>query len=87
MLLGLVLASGICGLLLGCYFKAYVCLPTVLLLIAAAYFVGHADGLTTGILAFVLSTIAMQVCFAISAIVRVFIANFEPQRAPFEDFI
>jgi len=86
-MLGLVLASGICGLLLGRYFKMYVCLPTMVLLIPAAYFVGHADSLTKGILAFVFSAIALQVCYAVGAAVRLFIENFEPQKAPSEDFI
>ena len=86
-MLGLVLASGICGLLLGRYYKMYVCLPTMVLLIPAAYFVGHADSLTKGILAFVFSAIALQVCYILGAAVRVFIENFEPQKAPSEDFI
>ncbi|WP_426434923.1 hypothetical protein [Bradyrhizobium genosp. P] len=84
---GLVLASGICGLLLGRYYKMYVCLPTMALLIPAAYFVGHADSLTKGILAFVFSGIALQLCYMIGAGVRIFIENFEPQKAPSEDFI
>jgi hypothetical protein len=85
--LGLVLASGICGLLLGRFFKIYACFPLVLVLIPVAYFVGHADSLTKGILAFVFSVIAMQACFLIGAAVRIFTENFEPQQAPSEDFI
>jgi hypothetical protein len=86
-MLGLVLASGICGLLLGRYFKIYACFPTILVLIPVAYFVGHADSLTKGILAFVFGVITMQACFLIGAAVRIFIENFEPQMAPSEDFI
>jgi hypothetical protein len=38
-MLGLVVASGICGLLLGWYFKIYVTLPMVLVLLGP-YFLG-----------------------------------------------
>ena len=87
-MLGLVVASGICGLLLGRFFeRIYVCFPLVLVLIPVAYFVGHANSLTKGILAFVFSVITMQVCFVIGAAVRIFTQNFEPQKAPYEDFI
>jgi hypothetical protein len=85
--LGLVLASGVCGLLLGRYFKIYATLPTVFVLLAVAYFVGHADGLMKGILAFVFSLIAMQGCFLIGATIRVFSDNFAPTKAPAEDFL
>lgn len=86
-MLGLVLASGISGLLLGRYFKIYVCFPTILVLVAAAYFVGHTDGLMAGVLAFVFSVIALQICFLIGATVRVFTENFAPTKAPSEDFM
>lgn len=86
-MLWIVLASGVCGLLLGRYFRIYVCFPTVLVLIAAAYFVGQTDGLMTGVLAFVFSVIALQVCFLIGATVRVFTENFVPTKAPSEDFM
>ncbi len=86
-MLGLVLASGICGLLLGRFAKIYACFTLVLVLIPVAYFVGHADSLTKGILAFVFSVIAKQVCFLIGAVVRIFTENFEPQKAPSGDFI
>jgi len=68
--LGLVLASGICGLLLGRFLKIYVCLSTTLVLIAAAWSVGESEGLTAGILAFVFSVTAMQFCFLIGATAR-----------------
>ncbi|WP_407147291.1 hypothetical protein [Bradyrhizobium sp. ORS 86] len=86
-MLEIVLASGICGLLLGRYFRVYVCLFAMLFVIPAAYFVGHTDGLTMGVVAFISSVVAMQGCFLIGAMVRIFIENFEPQRAPSEDFI
>jgi hypothetical protein len=69
--LGLVLASGIGGLLLGRYFTVYACFPTTLVLIGAACSVGQAEGLMAGILAFVFSVTAMQICFLIGAAARV----------------
>lgn len=83
-MLGLVVASGICGLLLGWYFKVYVTLPMGFVLLGPAYFLGQADGLMWGILAFVFSLIAMQVCFLISGFIRVHLDNFAPQKAPAE---
>ena len=77
-MLGLVLASGICGLLLGRYFRVYVCFPIVLVLVAAAYFVGQTDGLMTGVLAFVFGVIVLQICFLIGATVRILTENFAP---------
>ena len=86
MVLGLVLVSGVSGLLLGRYFIAYALLPAAFVLLAAVYFGGQADGLMNGILAFVFSLIAMQVCFLISGIIQVFLDNFAPQKALAEEF-
>lgn len=86
-MLGIVLASGICGLLLGRYFRVYVCLPAILLLVPVTYVVGHTDGLAAWIAAFISSAVALQGCFLIGAMIRIFIENFEPRRAPSEDFI
>ena len=44
-MLGLIVASGICGLLVGWYFKVYVILPMSLVLLGPAYFLGQADDL------------------------------------------
>jgi hypothetical protein len=88
--LGLVLASGICGLLFGRYFKIYPCFPTTLVLIAATYLVGEAEGLAAGILAFVSSVTAMQICFLIGAAVRVHCEDTAPAsrtKAPSEDYM
>ena len=86
-MLGLVLAAGASGLLLGCYFRAYAMLPPVFVLLGLVYFGGQADGLMKGTLAFVFSLIAMQGCFLIGATIRVFTDNFAPMRAPSEDFL
>ena len=83
-MLGLVVASGICGLLLGRYFKIYMILPMVFVLLGPAYFLGQADGLMRGILAFVFSLVAMQVCFLISGIVQVWMDRSTPQTTSTE---
>jgi hypothetical protein len=87
LVLGLVLVSGVSGLLLGRYFIVYALLPAIFVLLAAVYFGGQADGLMKGILAFVFSLIAMQGCFLIGATIRVFRDNFAPTRAPLEYFL
>ncbi|TWB93169.1 hypothetical protein FBZ93_111208 [Bradyrhizobium macuxiense] len=84
-MLALILASGICGLLLGRYFKVYVCFPTILILIPAAYFIG--DGLTGAILTFVLSSTATQLCYLIGAASDLIIERFRSQTSRTEDFI
>jgi hypothetical protein len=81
--LGLVVASGICGLLLGRYFKVYVVLPMVLVLLGPAYFLGQAD-MMRGILAFVFSLVAMQFCFLISGIIQVWMDRSTPQTTSTE---
>ena len=71
-------------MLLGWYFKIYVTLPMGFVLLGPAYFLGQADGLMWGILAFLFSLIAMQVCFLISGFIQVHLDNFAPQKAPAE---
>ncbi|WFU54440.1 hypothetical protein QA639_33095 [Bradyrhizobium pachyrhizi] len=86
-MLAFILASGIGGLLLGRYFKVYVCFPTILILIPAAYFVGHKDGLTGAIRAFVSSSTAMQLCYLIGAAIDLIIDRFRSQRSRTKDSI
>ncbi|MES5487849.1 hypothetical protein QMZ05_34340 [Bradyrhizobium sp. INPA03-11B] len=86
-MLALILASGVCGLLLGRYFNVYVCFPAILILIPAAYFVEHRDGLTRAILTFVLSSTAMQLCYLIGAASDLIIERFRSQRSRTDDFI
>src|SRR5258708_36907385 len=86
-MLGLVLASGVCGLLLGRYFKIYACFPTIIVLISVAGFFLKKNGLTKGILAFVFSATAMQVCFFISAAVSMFREKLQPKKNRSEDLL
>ena len=83
------LASGI----LGRYFNVYACFPTTLVLIAAACSVGKAEGLIAGILGFVFSVTAMQICFLVGAAIQAQGEDLAPTttasrtKAPSEDYM
>jgi hypothetical protein len=86
--LGLILASGVGGLLLGRYFKVYACFPTILVLFAAACFIGRIDGWMSGLQAFVFSVIALQLCYLIGVLTRRAFGNsLAPTKAPSRDFM
>jgi hypothetical protein len=84
---GLVIASGVCGALFGRYFKIYALIPATLVLAGIACFLASEQGLTIGVLSLVLATIAMQLCFFLSAVITIFADNFEPAKAPSEEFL
>jgi hypothetical protein len=71
----LIIASGICGLLLGRFFRVYALLPAALLIIAPAWYLGQEQGFSTGMLAFVLSAALMQVCYFASLMTHLLIQN------------
>ena len=82
---GLIIASGVCGLLFGRYFKIYALIPATLVLAGIAYFL--ASKLAIGVLSLVLAMVAMQLCYFLSVTVTVFMDNFEPARVPSEEFL
>ena len=84
---GLIIASGICGLLFGRYFKIYALIPAALVLTGIACFLASKQGLAIGALSLVLATVAMQFCYFLSAAITVFMDNFEPAKAPSEEFL
>jgi hypothetical protein len=84
---GLVAASGICGLLFGRYFKIYSLVAAELVLVGISYFLTSQQGWTIGVLSFVLATVAIQLCYFLSAGVRIFMDNVEPAKAPSEEFL
>jgi hypothetical protein len=84
---GLIVASSICGLLFGWHFRLYALIPPVLLIAGIAYFLASKQGLAIGVLSLVLATVAMQLCYYLSVAVTVFIDNFEPAKAPSEEFL
>jgi hypothetical protein len=71
----LMAASAISGFLLGRFFGVYVLIPAVLVLVAPSWYLGAEQGFGTGMLAFVLSAVVMQVCYWASLMTRVIIDN------------
>jgi hypothetical protein len=86
-LIWLIIASGISGLLFGRFFRVYALVPAILLLIGPAYYLGHEQGLGTGVLAFALSAATMQLCYFISLVTYLLIANLAVKEAPSEAFL
>jgi ABC-type spermidine/putrescine transport system permease subunit II len=85
---GLITASGACGLLLGRYFKLYTLIPAALVVTGVAYFfLASKQGLAIGVLSLVLATVAMQLCYFLSAVITIFMDNFEPAKTPSEEFL
>ena len=84
---GLIIASGVCGLLFGRYFKMYALIPAALVLVGISYFWASKQGLAFSVLSLVLATVAMQLCYFLSVMVTLFIDNFEPAKAPSEEFL
>jgi hypothetical protein len=83
----LIVASSICGLLFARHFKPYALIPAVLVIAGIAYFLASKQGLAIGLLSFVLATVAIQLCYFLSVGVSIFMDNFEPARAPSEEFL
>jgi len=84
---GLIIASGVCGLLFGRYFKIYALIPAALVLAGISYFLASKQGLASGMLSFVLAAVAMQLCYFLSAAVTIFMDNIKPAKAPSEEFL
>jgi hypothetical protein len=71
----LIIASAITGLVFGRFFRAYALIPAALLLFVPTAYLGHEQGLSTGVRAFVLSVVAMQVCYFASLMAHLVIEN------------
>jgi ABC-type Fe3+-siderophore transport system permease subunit len=84
---GLIIASGVGGLLFGRYFKMYALIPAVLVIAAIAYCLASRRGLAIGVLSLVLATVAMQLCYFLSAAITIFMDNIKPAKAPSEEFL
>jgi hypothetical protein len=82
---GLIIASGVCGLLFGRYFKIYALIPAMLVLAGIACFLASQQGWAIGVLSFVLGTVAIQLCYFLSVGVTIFMDNVEPAKAPSEE--
>lgn len=84
---GLIVASSICGLLFGRYFKPYALIPALLVIAGIAYFLASKQGLAIGVLSFMLATVAIQLCYFLSVGGSIFMDNFKPAEAPSEEFL
>jgi hypothetical protein len=83
---GLIIASGVCGLLFGRYFRVYSLIAAELVLAGIAYFLACQQGWAIGVLSFVLATVAIQLCYFLSG-VSISVDNFERVKAPSEEFL
>ena len=83
---GLIIASGVCGLLFGRYFKIYALIPAALVLTGIACFLASKQGLAIGALSLVLAAVAMQLCYFLSAAITIFMENIKPAKAPQKNF-
>jgi len=84
---GLIIASGVCGLLFGRYFRIYSLVPAELVLAGIAYFLASQQDWAIGLLSFVLATVALQLCYFLALGITIFMDNFEPAKAPSEEFL
>jgi hypothetical protein len=80
---GLIIASGVCGLLFGQYFKVYSLIGAELVLAGIAYFLACQQGWAIGVLSFVLATVAIQLCYFLSgASVSSWMTSSPPKHPP-----
>jgi hypothetical protein len=84
---GLIIASGVCGLLFGRYFRVYSLIGAELVLAGIAYFLACRQGWASGVLSFVLATVAIQLCYFLSVIASILMDYFEPAKAPTEEVL
>ena len=59
----LIIASGIAGVLLGRFFRGFAVVPATILIMVPAWYLGHEQGFATGVMAFVVSAMVMQVSY------------------------
>jgi hypothetical protein len=84
---GLIIASGVCGLLFGRYFNPYTLIPATLVITGIACFLASKQGLAIGALSLVLATVAMHSCYFLSAAITIFMDNFKAAKAPSEEYL
>ena len=71
----LIIASGITGLILGRFFRGYTAIPATILILVPAWYLGHEHGFATGLTAFVISAVVMQVCYFAVLLIHLLIEN------------
>ena len=83
---GLILASSVCGLLFGRYFKIYTLIPVVLVIIGLAGVLVRTDGWARGIVSLILAVAAMQCCYFVSAGITILLENLASSKARSKGF-
>ena len=71
----LIIASGIAGVLLGRFFRGYAVVPATILIMVPAWYLGHEQGFATGVIAFVVSAIVMQVSYFAILLTQMLVEN------------
>lgn len=71
----LIIASGIAGVLLGRFFRGYTVVPATVMILVPAWYLGHEQGLATGVTAFVVSAVVMQVSYFAIVITCLLVEN------------
>lgn len=65
---GLIIASGVCGLLLGRSFKIFALTSPALAITGIACVLASQQGLVLGVLALVLAVVSLQLCYVLSGV-------------------
>jgi hypothetical protein len=78
----LIAASAMSGFLLGRFFRIFALIPALFVLVAPAIYLGLDRGFWTGILAFVLSATALQVCYFASVMTQLVTGNNPASKTP-----
>ncbi|MBR0697909.1 hypothetical protein [Bradyrhizobium lablabi] len=71
----LIIASGVAGLFLRRFFRAYALVPATALLMVPAWYLGLQGGLVTGVAAFVASAVVMQLSYLASLLTYLLVEN------------
>ena len=71
----LIIASGIAGVLLGRFFRGYSVVPATIMIMVPAWYLGHEQGFATGVTAFVVSAMVMQVSYFAILLTHLLVQN------------
>ena len=87
MILLLTIISGLTGILLARFFRVFALIPAILVIVVPAYFLGHDQGMSAGLIAFAFAAAAMQICYFVGMVAFLLIDNFSIEKAPSESSI
>jgi hypothetical protein len=87
-LVSMIIASGIAGVLLGRFFRGYAVVPATILILVPAGYLGYEQGFATGVTAFVVSAMVMQVFYFATLLTYVLVESLsvidrvQPEASP-----